>query len=269
MFGLGLAHALSLGPSRPLVPPFVGPLDGLTANMAGVWSVFRLLLSAWLGALIRVRRSGDDAEKDFYPDPVTGLLDVAALVAWVVAGGGTMNGYLKFIYGQDGLVDLVQTSASEQMSIVAGGVIVTDDDGIPAAYNPDTKWMQVSAAVSWRHWFMYHDTGPSANDGDYLFDARPDLANGYLFDDALEGANWTEFRKDGAPTTLNGAGLGDSSPHLNTILGSSSTEAIAVFLRFYAVSAANRAGYLREIVTFDTELDNSTRDAVEAALMTV
>lgn len=249
--------------------PFVGPLDGLTANMVGVWSVCRRLLSAWLGALIRVRRSGDDAEADFFADPITGALDVTTLIAWVVAGGGSQNGFVTIIYGQDGGANLIQGSASEQMLIVSGGVIVTDGDGIPCAYNPDTKWVQASAAVKWWHWFMHHDTGASSKDGAYLFDARTDLANGYLFDDPFEGANWTSFRKDGTATTLNGAGLFDANPHLSSILGSSSDPSAAIFLRFYAVSAANRTGRIREIVTFDAELDNTTRDAVEAALMTV
>lgn len=252
-----------------IASPFVGPLDGLTANMAGVWSVFRLLLSSWSGDLVRVRRSGDDAEEDFSADLGTGLLDVAALVAWVVAGGGSQNGFVTKIYGQDGGSDLIQGSASEQMLIVSGGVIVTDGNGIPSAHNPDTKWMQASVAVSWRNWFIYHDTGPSTNNGTYLFDARPDLANGYLFDDVLEGSNWLSIRKDGTPTTLNGSGLFDASPHLSTILGSSSDQSAAILLRFYTVSIVNRTGYIREIVTYDVELDSVTRDAVEAALMTV
>jgi len=39
------------------------------------------------------------------------------------------------------------------------------------------------------------------------------------------------------------------------------------FLRYYGYSAAIRAGYIREVVTFDAELGSTQRDAVEAALM--
>jgi len=197
-----LSLSTSLSGFTTSAAPFVGAMDGLTANLAGIWSVMRRLLSAYPGALIRVRRSSDDTELDIYP-LADGSLDTVTLLAFVGAG----DGFVRIVYGQDGGVNLVNTSASEQMLIVSGGVLVVDGDGYPAMRNPSTKWIQSESAVSWKHWFMSHDTGPAILDNAYLFDARTDLNEGYLYDGTVYGGrDWTLLRKNGAATTQNPAG---------------------------------------------------------------
>lgn len=113
--------------------PFSGPLDAYSSGMIGLWSVARRLLASHAGALIRVRRTGDNAEADFSALD-TGDLDTTTLIAWVVAGGGTQHGYISKIYDQSGAgLDLEQANAATQRQIVASGVVRTVS-GIPTAY---------------------------------------------------------------------------------------------------------------------------------------
>lgn len=113
--------------------PFVGALD-VYSGAKGVWSLYRRLFSSYTGALVRVRRSGDNAEYDFMPG-VDGLLPVASVMAFCVAGGGTEDGHVVKVYDQSGNgLDMDQTSAGMQMRICEGGVmnVVGPGDGYPA-----------------------------------------------------------------------------------------------------------------------------------------
>jgi hypothetical protein len=104
---------------------FVGALDDYASGLAGLWSVSRRLLASYTGALVRVRRSGDNAESDF-ASLANGDLDVTSMVAWVVAGGGTQDGFVKTIYDQSGNSrDQNQASASRQRIIVQSGSAIT------------------------------------------------------------------------------------------------------------------------------------------------
>ena len=119
--------------------PFVGALDDYTSGLVGLWSVSRRLLTSWTSPLIRVRRSGDDAESDFSAHATTGILDVSALEAWVIAGGGTEHGYVTTLYDQNGSgIDFIQTSASAQRRIVNAGSVETLD-GLPAMASTSTS----------------------------------------------------------------------------------------------------------------------------------
>jgi hypothetical protein len=85
-----------------------------------------LLRGAHYGSpTVRVRRSGDNAEFDFGVT-TSGVLDTASLVAFVIAGGGTQEGFITKEYNQTGTtLDRAQTSASRQARIVNSGVLVT------------------------------------------------------------------------------------------------------------------------------------------------
>jgi len=109
-------------------PSFVGPLDDYTTGLARAWSVPRRLLTSYEGPLIRVRRSLDDEEEDFYP-LASGGLDTSLLLDF--CGGG--DGFIVTIYSQlaDGL-DLTQATAAAQRRIVSSGVLETLD-GLPTA----------------------------------------------------------------------------------------------------------------------------------------
>lgn len=78
----------------------------------------RRLSSAYIGPLIRVRRSSDNAEQDIY---ASGLeVDTVALTTFV----GANDGFVTKMYDQSGnSQDATQTTTGDQKSIVVGGVI--------------------------------------------------------------------------------------------------------------------------------------------------
>lgn len=102
-------------------------LDDYPAEQA--YSV-RLLRTAYSGALVRIRRSSDSAEKDFYPDGSNKLSMTSedgagtSLSTWI----STDSGYITKWYnqGSDGSGDdVVQTTAANQPRIVNAGSIET------------------------------------------------------------------------------------------------------------------------------------------------
>lgn len=103
--------------------------DSLATTPREAWSVHEIINSAYYGSLITVRRSGDNATMAFGAG-ATGRLNGAALVAWVVAGGGTQHGYVTAVHGQYGGLDLSQASTTLQPRIVVSGALVTNN-GIP------------------------------------------------------------------------------------------------------------------------------------------
>lgn len=96
-------------------------LAGLGYAAAGAWSVSRGMRQAYVGALLRVRRSSDNAEQDigFRSD---GALDSAALLAFCAGG----NGFASKVYDQSGGgYDMVQATAGSQPRIVSSGTLDT------------------------------------------------------------------------------------------------------------------------------------------------
>lgn len=83
------------------------------------WSVARRLVPTYGGALIRVRRSSDNAEADI--GQAGELLDEAALATHL----GADSGYLVTVYDQgvDTAADLTQTTTTAQYRIANAGVI--------------------------------------------------------------------------------------------------------------------------------------------------
>jgi len=120
--------------------PFSRPLGGYTGilnlfpNSIGGYSL-RLLRSGYTGNAVRVRRSGDNAEFDF-GFLASGELDIASLVAFVIAGGGTQNGFVTIWYDQSTAgTNLTQTNPIFQPQIVSSGSIITRA-GKPALFAP-------------------------------------------------------------------------------------------------------------------------------------
>jgi hypothetical protein len=78
--------------------------------------------------VIRVRRTGDNAERDFSETE----LNDGTITTWVVAGGGTQNGRVVTWYDQSGNnLHKTQPLGANQTTIVAGGVL-NIDNGKPA-----------------------------------------------------------------------------------------------------------------------------------------
>lgn len=99
----------------------------VTANAASAWDINVLLRSAYFGSpLLRVRRSGDNAEFDFGVGS-DGLVNWSSVTAFCVAGGGTQNGFVVTAYDQSGNGrHATQSDPTRQMQIASGGVLLTD-----------------------------------------------------------------------------------------------------------------------------------------------
>ena len=98
----------------------VTPVLDLYPNAKVAYST-RLLRSAYSGNAIRVRRSGDNSEADF--GFVNGVISIASIQAFCIAGGGTQNGFLVTWYDQSGNgLNATQSTAANQVQCVASGV---------------------------------------------------------------------------------------------------------------------------------------------------
>jgi len=94
-------------------------LQAITVPTAVSYSAARRLSSTYNGALIRVRRSSDNAEQNI-GYTMGNLLDEAALTSFVGAG----NGFVTTWYDQSGNnKDASQSTASQQPRIVLSGTI--------------------------------------------------------------------------------------------------------------------------------------------------
>lgn len=103
---------------------YIGVLDAYTSGMVGWWDVGRALVAGHTGKLIRVRSAAAGSpEQDIGINPITGLLDTAALLSF--AGGNSC--FVKDIVSSYGT--LTQATAARQMRIVNAGSLVTDSSG--------------------------------------------------------------------------------------------------------------------------------------------
>lgn len=100
-------------------------LDTYSSSVITAHSVTRLLRGAYYGSpIIRVRRSGDNAESDFGVT-TSGELNTASLTAFCIAGGGSHNGFITTVYGQSGAsINMTQTTPSSQLQIVSSGAMI-------------------------------------------------------------------------------------------------------------------------------------------------
>jgi len=106
---------------QPTVEPNTTLLDYYTGS-AAAYSLRSL--SSSTTNVVKVRRSGDDAELDFTASEVSG----GTLAAWVVAGGGTEDGFVTTWYDQSGNGNnATQATAANQPKIVSSGTLVTEN----------------------------------------------------------------------------------------------------------------------------------------------
>ena len=127
---------------QPGVPAFTGLLDTYT-GAAVAYSAARRLATAYTGALIRVRRSSDNAEQDIGYD-ANNVLDQSALTTFV----GANNGFVVTIYDQSGNAkDATQATAVNQPRIVNLGSIDLVNS-IPAILGDGTNDTLINSTLS-------------------------------------------------------------------------------------------------------------------------
>jgi len=97
------------------------PLLDTYSGAAAAYSL-RKLSSSYSGALIRVRRSSDNAELDINAN-VFGELDTVSLLAFAGAG----DAFVKTWYSQTGSNDATQTTTARQPQIVSSGAVIVEN----------------------------------------------------------------------------------------------------------------------------------------------
>jgi hypothetical protein len=181
-----------LDPYRFAAAAPTGLLDAWTTNL--IWAGgLRLLVGAYNnGPLIRVRRSGDSAESDFSRSGAS--VDLSAVAAWVVAGGGTQHGYVVTIYDQTGGgAHATNATGGQQPRIVNSGTAHTEIqwDGTGSAWGDDRLQTTVSFSSSasftyfTRAWFNAPFNGGRTVDTSDISAARPSA----FFDGSAGGMN--------------------------------------------------------------------------------
>jgi len=156
---LALGNSLAM-PRIGGAAAFVGALDDYTANLSAAWSVARRLLGSYSGALLRVRRSSDDAEQDIGADSF-GLLDEGALQSFI----GSDSAYVTTVYHQAGGSNLVQTTAAYQPRIANAGTIETAN--APAMKFDGTDDYLTCAAVNLNEMAWYVATKSAGSTASY------------------------------------------------------------------------------------------------------
>lgn len=98
---------------------YTGPLDTAGTDVAaGAYSVARLLTYKYAGAILRIRRSSDNAELDINAK-ADGTIDTGAINTFIGAG----SGFIVKLYDQTGNGrHMVQSTAAQQPSYVASGL---------------------------------------------------------------------------------------------------------------------------------------------------
>lgn len=99
---------------------FTGALDAYTTGVLGAFSVARRLVGTSVPALIRVRRSSDNAEQDIAALG-NGALDTASITSFC----GASDGFVSVIYNQTGAASNLTAAAANQGCIFKSGAIVT------------------------------------------------------------------------------------------------------------------------------------------------
>lgn len=104
--------------------------DEYSNGVSGI--IPQLLRGAFYGSdFYTIRRSGDNAQANF-GFLSNGLLNIASIEAFCIAGGGTKNGFIVNVYGQAvGDATYTQASAGKQAQIVNNGVCYVDANGLP------------------------------------------------------------------------------------------------------------------------------------------
>lgn len=181
------------------------PLDTI-ATPAAAYSL-RKLRTAYAGALIRVRRSSDNAEQDISPSATgCGPLDTAALATFV----GANSAYVKTWYDQSGNGrNAVQTTAGSQPRIVNAGTIETKFGQTMIFFNGSTVIPGVALGIastsSWSYSMIVGSTtivngGTTNGSGTYYLD-RTTASNNIMSLKAVGGKLTMQKRNDA------GAGL--------------------------------------------------------------
>jgi hypothetical protein len=244
----------------------------------------RLLSSNYSGALVRVRRSSDSAEKDFYPDGSDELSmsseDGAgtSLSTWI----STDTGYVTTWYNQGNLgsgYDATQATAGSQPILVNAGTIVTQGGKTAIQHREVPNELIIEALVSYSpiSLFGVQTIDGASSDATWLMPFTTASAGKYI-SAASNGSGAAPNSNVGTPTWyVDGTEitsatrdkiydqLADNVTHLQTILDA--TVNTAKLTTQYTTSGFTASGNYQESIIF-TDDQSSNKTDIESNINT-
>ena len=246
----------------------------LLSNMSMIYSL-RQVVSSYVGPLVRLRRSTDNALSDFFGDSVTGRLDINSVNSWL----GAATGFVTTWYNQMGGINASNLTATEQPTIQRTGIIGLVFDGtkkltVPMSITQATnngvdgsmlmilscnnngcnsfgamtsggRW---SSHINWTDGACYFDTGVCCQTPRAFTNPNPSVVSQYSF---IRTQTFQESRKRGI-SQVSGAVTG----------GATASPAFGIG---YADGTAgnNHNGNMSEIIFCNTGFTGSTLTALE------
>lgn len=217
---------------------FSGALDGLGTGLESAWSVGRRLRTGYTGPIIRVRRSSDNSEQDFYGSGSTGAVSTSAIALFCGAG----DGFLTTIYDQSGKSrNFTQTSTSVQPIVCESGTAVTLGGRLAAKFVTATSHRMIVATSTALYNYL-HTTGGTLG---FVNKTNDTAANKWFMSNAINSSN-AGFR-------LIDTGTEDTTMNIAKVdVAGVSTNGDSVVVATLAGSTANKIG------VFLLDPDNAT-----------
>ena len=143
---------------------------GLLDEYSGAAAAYSLRsLSSATTNVVKVRRSGDDAELDFSASQVSD----GTLAAWVVAGGGTEDGFVTTWYDQSGNTNnATQATAANQPKIVSSGTLVTENGKAALDFDGVNDFIETALVNFGSVVTMFIAAQSTSSTDDYYFDGQ-------------------------------------------------------------------------------------------------
>ncbi len=174
-------------------------IDVAGAAAAAAFDINKIVRGAYANAttqVVRVRRSGDNAEANFGV-LASGLTNWVAATEFCVAGGGTQNGFIVTVYDQTGNNrHYTQSTPAAQPQIIAGGVLQTDTGAGAgavargAARCAGSQWLEIPSSTALFNFLHNGGDGWIQHVGRFGTNSDPNAAYTYVGNAAFASPNF-------------------------------------------------------------------------------
>jgi hypothetical protein len=245
-------------------PRFVGLLD-LYPDAAAAYSL-RALRASWLAsAVVRVRRSSDNAESDFTAAQITD----GTLTTWT----GANNGFVVTWYDQSGNTrNVTQSTAGNQPRIVGSGVLENDNGPTIRFLNASNTFLINGAALGAQPYTVF-SVCTALQSNRFLLDSNS--TNAMSFWRSNVGTDFRLYSSTAGITTIAGVlgaheliyGLANGASSriaIDGAAGTTGTIGTGSFNRIQVGGNVNRwDGYLSEMIIYNSD-NSANRTGIEA-----